>query len=76
MFAIAMNGSPRKESEPMDRQTGKPGKLIRAATAARAISTVAVVVVPLAAATAAMLGYGAYAILKKLKRKNITGQTP
>lgn len=52
-------------------QTGgdmKAGKLIRTANVARALSTVAVVVVPVAAATAAIVGYGVHTILKKLRK--------
>lgn len=45
------------------------GKGISAATAVRAVSTVAVVVLPLAATAGAILGYGVYSILKKLRKK-------
>lgn len=45
-----------------------PGKGISTATAVRAVSTLAVVVLPLAATVGAILGYGAYSILKRLRK--------
>lgn len=56
-------------NEKEKKRGGGPGKGTSVATTVRAISTVAVVVLPLAATVGAILGYGAYSILKKLRKK-------
>lgn len=56
-------------NEKEKKRSDGPGMGIRAATAVRAVSTVAVVVLPLAATVGAVLGYGVYSILKKLRKK-------
>lgn len=53
----------------METQTGKKQKLIAAARVVKAISTVGIVVVPVAAAVGAIIGYGGYSLVKKLWKK-------
>jgi hypothetical protein len=53
----------------MEIQTGKEHKLIVAARVVKAISTIGIVVVPVAAAVGAIIGYGGYSLVKKLWKK-------
>jgi len=50
----------------MDKKAKNYKKLTSAATTLRAVSTIAIVVVPIASVTAAIIGYGMRTILKKL----------
>ncbi|MDD3844852.1 MAG: hypothetical protein PHC90_00685 [Syntrophorhabdaceae bacterium] len=54
----------------MGSQRGRAKKLATAVRMVRAISTAAIVVVPVAATVGAMVGYGAYSLIKRLKRKS------
>jgi len=53
----------------MEIQTGKEHKLIVAARVVKAISTIGIVVVPVAAAVGVIIGYGGYSLVKKLWKK-------
>ena len=53
----------------MKKKTKRPGRLVAAAETVRAMTTITAVVVPLAAATTAILGYGVYSIFRKLRKK-------
>lgn len=53
----------------METQTGKKQKLIAAARVVKAISTIGIVVVPVATAVGAIIGYGGYSLVKKLWKK-------
>lgn len=53
----------------MDKKARNYDKLIFAATTLRAVSTIAIVVVPIASITAAIIGYGTRRIIKKLLSK-------
>jgi len=55
----------------METQTGKKHKLIVAARVVKAISTIGIVVVPVAAAVGAIIGYGGYSLVKKLWKKRL-----
>ncbi len=50
-------------------RTGKTEKLVNAARVVKAISTLAIVVVPVAATVGAIVGYGAYFLVKSLKQR-------
>ncbi|NLT22168.1 MAG: hypothetical protein GXX82_03895 [Syntrophorhabdus sp.] len=54
----------------MGSRTGKAKKLVSAARAVKAVTTLAVVVVPVAATVGAIVGYGAYTLVKKLKHRS------
>ncbi|MEN6465117.1 MAG: hypothetical protein ABFD62_08055 [Syntrophaceae bacterium] len=53
----------------METRTGKEHKLIGAARVVKAISVIGIVVVPVAAAVGAIIGYGGYSLVKKLWKK-------
>jgi len=53
----------------MGSRTGKTEKLLNAARVVKAISTLAVVVVPVAATVGVIVGYGAYFLVKRLKKE-------
>jgi hypothetical protein len=55
----------------METQTGKKHKLIVTAKVVKAISTIGIVVVPVAAAVGAIIGYGGYSLVKKLWKKRL-----
>jgi len=54
----------------MGLQTGKAAKIVSAVKVVKAISTLAIVVVPVAATVGAIVGYGAYFLVKRLKQKS------
>jgi hypothetical protein len=54
----------------MGRSAGGTKKLVSAARAVKAITTLAVVVVPVAATVGAIVGYGAYSLVKQLKQRS------
>lgn len=54
----------------MEAGTGKAKKLVGVARAVKAVTTLAVVVVPVAATVGAIVGYGAYTLVKKLKQRS------
>lgn len=54
----------------MGSHTGKAAKLVSAAKVVKAVSTLAIVVVPVAATVGAIVGYGAYFLVKRLKEKS------
>jgi hypothetical protein len=49
---------------------GKAKKLVGAARAVKAVTTLAIVVVPVAATIGAIVGYGACSLVKQLKRRS------
>lgn len=53
----------------MGSRTGKVKKFVSAVRTVKAVTTIAVVVVPVAATVGAMVGYGAYTLVKKLKQR-------
>ena len=62
-------GVPEAGQALMETRTGKEHKLIAAARVVKAISTLAIVVVPAAATVGAIIGYGGYSLVKKLWKK-------
>ncbi len=54
----------------MRSETGKAKKIVSAARAVKAITTLAIVVVPVAATVGAIVGYGAYSLVKQLKQRS------
>lgn len=53
----------------MGSRTGKVKKLVSVVRTVKAVTTIAVVVVPVAATVGAMVVYGAYTLVKKLKQR-------
>jgi hypothetical protein len=55
---------------------GKAKKLVGAARVFKAVTTLAIVVVPVAATVGAIVGYGAYSLVKQLKRRSSRVRRP
>ena len=54
----------------MGSRMGKAKKIVSAARAFRVVTTLVIVVVPVAATVGAIVGYGAYPLVKQLKRRS------
>ncbi|OPX97160.1 MAG: hypothetical protein A4E60_03343 [Syntrophorhabdus sp. PtaB.Bin047] len=60
----------------MGARMGKAKKLVGAARVFKAVTTLAIVVVPVAATVGAIVGYGAYSLVKQLKRRSSRVRRP